>query len=131
MEEHERTKEALKRYARAWLDDLPAEKVGEVSLFAAVTRGLDRKTLSEEATKKALSPKTVCLLVDEAERTLVVVAVSKDLVGFDANSILQAIINEHGGKGGGNKTFASGGLSGTGSADAMLEKGRSLFFKTP
>ena len=131
VEDLERTKDALKRYARAWLDHLPAEEVGEVSLFAAVTRGLDRKTLSEEATKKAMTPKTACLLVDEAERTLVVVAVSKDLVGFDANSILQAIINEHGGKGGGNKTFASGGIAGTGSADAMLEKGRSLLGKTP
>jgi alanyl-tRNA synthetase len=129
VEELERTKEALKRYARAWIEDLPAQQIGEVSLFAAATWGLDRKTLSEEATKKALSPKTACILVDEAERTLVVVTVSKDLVGFDANSILQEIISELGGKGGGNKTFASGGLAGTGSADALLERGCSLFVR--
>ena len=129
IEELERTKDALRRYARAWLGNLTAEKVGEASLFTAVTHGLDRKTLSEEATKKALSPKTACLFVDEAERTLVVVAVSKDLVGIDANSILRAVIDEHGGKGGGNKTFASGGLGGTGWAGSMLEKGRALLIK--
>jgi len=129
VEELERTKDALRRYAKAWLGDLSAEKVGEASLYTAVTYGLDRKTLSEEATKKALSPKTVCLFVDEAERTLVVVAVSKDLVSIDANSILRAVIDEHGGKGGGNKTFASGGLGGTGSAGSILEKGRALLIK--
>ncbi len=128
-EELERTRDALRRYARAWLGSLAAEKVGKTSLFIAVTYGLDRKTLSEEATKKALSPQTACLFVDEADRTLVVVAVSKDLVGIDANSILQSVINEHGGKGGGNKTFASGGLGGTGSAGPILEKGRALLIK--
>jgi hypothetical protein len=40
------------------------------------------------------------------------------------------MIKEHGGKGGGNKTFASGGLVGTGSADAILEKGRFLLGKS-
>ena len=130
-EELERTRDALRYYAKAWLGILPVERIGEASLYAAVTHGLDRKTLSEEATKRALSPKTACILVDEAERTLVVVAVSKDLDRIDANSVLQAMIKEHGGKGGGNKTFASGGCGDIGSAESMLEQGRDLINKTP
>jgi alanyl-tRNA synthetase len=129
-EELERARDSLRYYAKAWLDILPVERFGETSLYAAVTHGLDRKTLSEEATKRALSPKTACILVDEAERTLVV-AVSKDLDRIDANSVLQAMIKEHGGKGGGNKTFASGGFSDIGSAESMLERGRDLIDKTP
>ncbi len=115
VEELERTRGCAKML-RQGLAGQPYGREGRGGLaLHAVTHGLDRKTLSEEATKRALSPKTACFFVDEAERTLVVVAVSKDLDGIDANSILQAVINEHGGKGGGNKTFASGGLGGTGS----------------
>jgi alanyl-tRNA synthetase len=85
---------------------------------------LDRKTLTEEATRRAQAPRTACVLVDETDRLLLVVAVSKDLPGLDANGLLQELLRDHGGKGGGNGTFASGGMDGTDIASDVLDRSR-------
>jgi alanyl-tRNA synthetase len=124
VKEAERAREALRRYAKIWLASLRPETIGTISLIQAVTEGLDRKTLSEEATRKAMSPRTVCVLVDESEKILLVVAVSKDLTELDANLLLQELLRGHGGKGGGNKAFASGGANNTDISMEILERSR-------
>ncbi len=124
FKEAERSKEALRHYAKKWLASLIPETIGTISLFQAVTNGLDRKTLTEEATRKAQAPRTACVLVDESDKLLLVVAVSKDLTELDANGLLQELLRDHGGKGGGNRTFASGGMNGTDMAADVLERTR-------
>jgi alanyl-tRNA synthetase len=122
----ERTKDALARYARAWLSSQVPEHIGKAEVFRATTSGLDRKTLSEEATRRTQSARSICILADESEKLVVVVAVSKDLVELDANAMLQELLREHGGKGGGNRNFASGGLNEMGMASTILEKSGEL-----
>lgn len=124
VKEAEGSREALRHYAKNWLASLIPETIGTISLFQAVTNGLDRKTLTEEATRRAQAPRTACVLVDESERSLLVVAVSKDLLELDANGLLQELLRDHGGKGGGNKSFASGGVNGTGMAADFLDRSR-------
>jgi alanyl-tRNA synthetase len=122
----ERNKDALRYYAKLWLSSQIPETIGNISLFHAVTNGLDRKTLTEEATRRAQAPRTACVLVDESDRLLLVVSVSKDLPELDANGLVQELLRDHGGKGGGNKTFASGGVNGTGMAADLLDRSRAL-----
>jgi alanyl-tRNA synthetase len=124
VKQAERSREALRHYAKKWLASLIPETIGTISLFQAVTNGLDRKTLTEEATRRAQAPRTACVLVDETDRLLLVVAVSKDIPELDANGLLQELLRDHGGKGGGNRTFASGGMDGTDIATDVLDRSR-------
>jgi alanyl-tRNA synthetase len=126
VKQAERNKDALRYYAKLWLSSQIPETIGNISLFHAVTNGLDRKTLTEEATRRAQAPRTACVLVDESDRLLLVVSVSKDLPELDANGLVQELLRDHGGKGGGNKTFASGGVNGTGMAADLLDRSRAL-----
>jgi alanyl-tRNA synthetase len=126
VKQAERNKDALRYYAKLWLSSQIPENIGNISLFHAVTNGLDRKTLTEEATRRAQAPRTACVLVDESDRLLLVVSVSKDLPELDANGLVKELLSDHGGKGGGNKTFASGGVNGIGMAADLLDRSRAL-----
>ena len=106
--EADRTKAALKQYAKQCLAMMNGEKHGDLDVFSGVFPGVDRKTLSEEATRRAQEVKTVCILADDAERLTIIIAASKDS-GIDAAKVLQDVLASFGGKGGGNRTFASGG----------------------
>jgi alanyl-tRNA synthetase len=118
--EMDRAKGSLKQYAKQCLASIVGEKHGDLTVFSGVFPGVDRKTLSDEATRRALENQTVCILADDAERLTMMVAASKDS-GVDASAVLQETLVAFNGKGGGNKTFASGGAPTGGKGKEAVE----------
>lgn len=119
--ELDRAKSSLKQYAKQCLAGMRGEGRGELTVFSGVFPGVDRKTLSEEATRRAQEAKTVCILADDADRLTLMIAASKDS-GVDAAATLQQVLMAFDGKGGGNRTFASGGAPSSGKGREAVQK---------
>ncbi|OPY31406.1 MAG: Alanine--tRNA ligase [Methanomassiliicoccales archaeon PtaU1.Bin124] len=108
VKEMERGRSSLRHYAKQSIAQMTGEERNGVTIYSGVFPGVDRKTLSDEATKKVQEGKRVCILAEDVERLTLIVASSKDS-GIDAAAVLQKALAELGGKGGGNKSFATGG----------------------
>lgn len=105
-----RDREALRQTAKTIMMGLTPETISGVSLYKGVFHGVDRKTLAEEATKKVQDGRSICVFADEGEKMSLVIAIGKQLE-IDANQLLQKTLLPLGGKGGGNKNFATGGAN--------------------
>jgi alanyl-tRNA synthetase len=106
----DRARDSLKTMAKRSIEDLEPQLVSGAPFYHMIVKGLDRRTLSEEATKKVQDGSSLCILVDEGERISVFIAAGKDSK-FDANALLKELLGPIGGKGGGNRSFATGGSS--------------------
>ncbi|QLH75302.1 MAG: alanyl-tRNA editing protein [Methanomassiliicoccales archaeon] len=113
-------KDALRSYVKQAVEDLEPEIIGGVPVYHMISRGADRRTLSEEATKKVQDGRSVCILLDRGERTTIVIASGKRS-GKDANIILKKCLEPLGGKGGGNSTFATGAIESGAKVEDVLE----------
>jgi len=129
MSELSRAKESLKEYARSSIEDLLPDPIGNVQLYSMIVKGLDRRTLSDEATKKVLDGRSICILIDEGEKLSIFIAAGKDS-GFDASVLLKKVLGQIGGKGGGNKTFATGGTGEPVSGEKVMEIAKNALNET-
>lgn len=129
MGELSRAKESLKEYARSSIEDLLPDPIGNVQLYSMIVKGLDRRTLSDEATKKVLDGRSICILIDEGEKLSIFIAAGKDS-GFDASVLLKKVLGQIGGKGGGNKTFATGGTGEPVSGEKVMEIAKNALNET-
>lgn len=101
---------ALHQTAKVIMTGLRPESISGVQVYSRTFQGVDRKTLSEEASKKVQDGGSICIFVDEGEKRSLVIAIGKGLE-MDANQLLQKILSPFGGRGGGNKNFATGGTN--------------------
>ena len=91
------------------LDDLKAEKIGEVNLIAKLFDGSEAKDLREIVTslkgKKDLEKSSIFALFGHKDgKVSICVAVSADLTDkFDSSSLIKPLVEAVGGKGGGGK----------------------------
>ena len=93
-------------------------------LVAAMLEGWDAAGLKSVASRIASRPGHIAVLVGAPAPAALVVARSAD-VGLDAAAILRAIIERHGGKGGGRPELAQGGGV-TAPSDDVLQSAREL-----
>lgn len=106
-----RAREALKTYGRMALSSLHPEKLGELDLYSGSFAGLDRKMVMEKANEMVDRGSSVAALVCQDDKTFLVLACSADVM-LDCVSLLNSVLSQHGGRGGGKPNFASGGTSG-------------------
>jgi alanyl-tRNA synthetase len=89
------------------------EQVGAVTFIASAVSGWDANGLKKLASAIVSKPSMIAVLVTSESPSLVVVSRSEDLP-LDTGSVLQALLDRFGGKGGGKGAMAQGGgLSGT------------------
>lgn len=103
-------KDSLKKHARERLRSLVPERHGPFKIYSGLFESVDRKLLTDEANRFIQEEKTVCIFGSTDERALFILAVNKD-VDIDCPGILNKCLSEFGGKGGGQKHFASGGTT--------------------
>lgn len=103
-----RAREALKAYGKMALSSLRPEQLGDRKLFSGSFIGLDRKMVMERANELVADGGSVAALVCQDEKTFLVIACSAD-VDLDCVSLLNSVLSQHGGRGGGKPHFASGG----------------------
>ena len=115
--------EALRRSAGAFvkklLSDLEPTAVGDVEIVGGVFPPVERTILSDAAESYKNSGK-VCILVSAGES--VSVMVSSGIEWIDCREILSKVLPGFGGKGGGKKDFAQGGVADAGSAEAVFSE---------
>ncbi|MDH7508292.1 MAG: alanine--tRNA ligase-related protein [Methanomassiliicoccales archaeon] len=102
-------KDSLKKYARERLRSLVPEMHGSFKIYSGLFEAIDRKTLIDEANRLIQEEKTVCIFVSHEEKALVLLAVNKN-IDIDCPGLLNKCLSRFGGRGGGQKHFASGGL---------------------
>ena len=101
-----------------------AEPLGEGRLVAAALPGWDAAGLKTVAARIAERPGHVAVLVSTPAPGALVVARATG-VALDAAAVLRALVERHGGKGGGRPELAQGGGVAA-SADAVLQSAREL-----
>jgi alanyl-tRNA synthetase len=106
-----RARDALRTYGKLALSSLRPEQLGEHRLFSGSFIGLDRKLVMEKANELVAEGGAVAALVCQDDKTFLVLACSAD-VKLDCVSLLNAVLSQHGGRGGGRPNFASGGTPG-------------------
>lgn len=106
-----RARDALKTYGRLALSSLHPEPLGEHKFFSGSFIGLDRKLVMEKANELVAGGGAVAALVCQDDKTFLVLACSAD-VKLDCVSLLNTVLSQHGGRGGGKPNFASGGTAG-------------------
>jgi alanyl-tRNA synthetase len=99
-----------------------AEQIGGVSLVAAAVSGWDAAGLKKLASAIVAQPSMLAVLLTVEPPTLLVVARSTNL-SVDTGSILEKLIAQFGGKGGGKGAMAQGGGL-TGEPRAVLDAAR-------
>lgn len=109
-QEVEDLRRRLADLTRDMLEHLNPEDFHGVKLYAALYRGVDRKTLMSYAGELTSKEKSAALLADEQEDVLVVLCRSKDLT-FNCSTILKEVLQKYGGRGGGKPEYATGSVS--------------------
>ncbi|HIH77143.1 MAG TPA: hypothetical protein HA343_07540 [Methanomassiliicoccales archaeon] len=105
-----KAREALKTYGKLALSSLQPEKLGEWKFYSGSFTGLDRKLVMEKANEMVADGNSIAALVCQDDKTFLVLACSAD-VKLDCVSLLNSVLSQHGGRGGGKPNFASGGTS--------------------
>jgi len=105
-----KAREALKTYGKLALSSLRPEKLGEWKFYSGSFTGLDRKLVMEKANEMVADGNSIAALVCQDDKTFLVLACSAD-VKLDCVSLLNSVLSQHGGRGGGKPNFASGGTS--------------------
>ena len=119
-EELARSKELLKKYAKEALARIVPETIEGMSIYRGVFEGVDKKVLMEAANSIARNSASLCAFATEGDNLTLVIATSTD-IGVDCTAILNDVLKDVSGKGGGNRTFATGGAPVNGKGDRLVK----------
>lgn len=116
-----RARESLKAYGRLALSSLRPEQLNDKKFFSGSFAGLDRKMVMEKANELVAGGGSVAALVCQDDKTFLVLACSTD-VKLNCVSLLNSVLSQHGGRGGGKPNFASGGATGLLDPSVLLDE---------
>lgn len=116
-----RARDALKAYGKLALSSLRPEQLGDRKFFSGSFNGLDRKLVMEKANELVADGGSVAALVCQDDKTFLVLACSSD-VKLDCVSLLNTVLSQHRGRGGGKPNFASGGTPGLLEPSVLLDE---------
>ncbi|MCX6650435.1 MAG: alanyl-tRNA editing protein [Methanomassiliicoccales archaeon] len=119
--EHRKAMESLKQYSKVVLNALEPNLVGETKVYAAHFRGIDRKLLMDKATDIVSGTCSIAILVSEEDKSFLVLSRSPDQ-DIDCVSIVNEVLSEFGGRGGGKAGFATGGTPGAVEGGIIISK---------
>ncbi|HEY3420392.1 MAG TPA: DHHA1 domain-containing protein [Methanomassiliicoccales archaeon] len=118
-EELRMSKDALKKYARQALARIVPETIDGMRVYSGVFEGVDKKVLMDAANSITRESTSLCAFATEGDKLTLVVASSPDL-GIDCSVVLNDVLKRVSGKGGGNRTFATGGAQVCGQSEVLV-----------
>ncbi|MHC1681289.1 MAG: alanine--tRNA ligase-related protein [Methanomassiliicoccales archaeon] len=116
-----RARETLKAYGKLALSSLKPEQLGEWKYYSGSFTGLDRKMVMEKANEMVAAGSSVAALICQDDKTFLILACSAN-VKLDCVTILNKVLNQHSGRGGGKPNFASGGTTGLVEPSVLLDE---------
>jgi alanyl-tRNA synthetase len=116
--EKERAAAALRRYGSKALLELVPSDIGGVKLYSGIFEGLDRKTITEAATR-IIKDQAGCILGTATDSFMLIVACHPSLK-VNCVAILNEALGLVGGKGGGKLHFAIGGAPAGGEGEKAM-----------
>jgi alanyl-tRNA synthetase len=107
-EELAKAKETLRTYAKDAFSRIEPTTIGEMKVYSGVFEGIDRKTLMDAANSIVEKSSSMCAFAVDDEKLTLIVAANPDL-GIDCTMVLNDVLKSVSGKGGGSRSFATGG----------------------
>jgi alanyl-tRNA synthetase len=113
------SKNSLRKFAKDSLARMVPVTVEGMKIYSAAFEGIDKKVLMDAANSITRESGSLCAFASEGEKLTLVVAASADL-GIDCSAILNDVLKGVSGKGGGNRTFATGGAQICGQGERLV-----------
>ena len=116
-----KAKETLRAYAKEAFARIEPVTIGEMKVYRGVFVGIDRKLLMDAANSIVEKSSSMCAFAAEDDKLTLIVAANPDL-GIDCTMVLNEVLKSVSGKGGGSKSFATGGASAPGEGYRMVDE---------
>ena len=116
-----KAKETLRAYAKEALARIKPVMVGDMNVFSGVFEGIDRKLLMDTANSIVEKGPSMCVFAAEDDKLTLIVAANPDL-GIDCTMVLNEVLRSVSGKGGGSRTFATGGACARGEGSRLVDE---------
>jgi alanyl-tRNA synthetase len=118
-EELTKTRESLRAYAKDSLSRIQPVTIGEMKVYSGVFEGIDRKVLMDAANSIAEKSSSMCAFAIDEDKLTLIVSANPDL-GIDCTTVLNDVLKQVSGRGGGSPTFATGGACARGQACRLV-----------
>ena len=105
-----KAKESVRNYTKEALSRIEPSVSGDMKVYSGVFEGIDRKLLLDAANSIVEKSSSMCAFAAEDDKLTLIVAANPDL-GIDCLMVLNDVIRQVSGRGGGSVTFATGGAS--------------------
>ena len=116
-----KAKETLRTYAKGAFARIEPVMVGDMKVYSGVFEGIDRKLLMDAANSIVEKSFSMCVFAAEDDKLTLIVAANPDL-GIDCTMVLNEVLRSVSGKGGGSRTFATGGASVRGEGGRLVDE---------
>ncbi len=120
-EELAKSKEALRTYAKDAFSRIEPTTIGEMKVYSGVFEGIERKTLMDAANSIVEKSSSMCAFAVDDEKLTLIVAANPDL-GIDCAMVLNDVLKSVSGKGGGSRSFATGGACARGEGCRLVSE---------
>jgi alanyl-tRNA synthetase len=116
-----KAKENLRTYAKEAFSRIEPVMMGDMKVYSGVFEGIDRKLLMDAANSIVEKSSSMCAFAAEDEKLTLIVAANPDL-GIDCTMVLNEVLKSVSGRGGGSKTFATGGACARGEGSRLVDE---------
>jgi alanyl-tRNA synthetase len=120
-EELARSKDALRTYAKEAFARIEPMTVGDMKVYSGVFEGIDRKILADAANSIVEKSSSMCAFAVDDEKLTLIVAANPDL-GIDCTMVLNDVLKSVSGRGGGSRSFATGGACARGEGGRLVSE---------
>lgn len=120
-EELAKTKESLRSYAKDSFARMEPVTAGDMKVYSGVFEGIDRKVLMDAANSIVERSSSMCAFAIDEDKLTLIVAANPDL-GIDCTMVLNDVLSQVSGRGGGSPTFATGGACARGQACNLVDE---------
>ena len=121
QEELSKAKDVLRTYAKDAFSRIEPTIIGDMKVYSGVIEGIDRKTLMDAANSIVEKSSCMCAFAVDDEKLTLIVAANPDL-GIDCTMVLNDVLKSVSGKGGGSRSFATGGACARGEGYRLVSE---------
>jgi alanyl-tRNA synthetase len=120
-EELAKARESLRAYAKDSFSRIEPVTIGDMKVYSGVFDGIDRKVLMDAANSIVEKSSSMCAFAIDEDKLTLIVAANPDL-GIDCTMVLNDVLKQVSGRGGGSATFATGGACVRGQACRLVDE---------
>lgn len=120
-EELARAKDSVRNYSKDALARIEPSMIGGMKVYSGVFEGIDKKLLMDAANSIVERSSSMCAFAAEDDKLTLIVAANPDL-GIDCAMVLNDVLKQVSGRGGGKTTFATGGACARGQGCRLVDE---------